>query len=639
VARQVGVFALAGLAAVALVAWATWTASRRVGEREGIVDARTRTLVIAQGLVEPAVTAGLERGNAAAVETIERVVEDEVLRSEDNASLVRVKIWARDGRIVYSDEPRLQGERYRLDAEAITALDEGLIEAEVGDLSKPENRYEREHGKLLEVYLPIRTPNDESRLLFEAYYDYGIVEAASSRIWRSFAPISFGALIALELVQIPIALSLAHRLRQRQREREGLLQRAIDASEVERRRIASDLHDGVVQDLAGVAYSLAGAARRDGVETPTAELLDQAAGDVRSSIRALRSLLVEIYPPNLHEAGLAAALTDLTAGRRGARRARRARRRRVARAAPPTGRRAAVPRDPGDPAQRRRARAGELRHRARRQRLRACVGDGDRRRCRVRPRRRGGGRRERALRSGGLARARGGCGRHGRGALRAGRGHDGTGGGAVAMIRVLIVDDHAVVRRGLEQLVSSAEDLEVVGAAGDGEEAVRVAQDTQPDVVLMDLSMPGVDGVEATRRIVEGNPDVHVVVLTSFAEQQRVMDALEAGAVGYLLKDADPDDVVSGIRAAHAGGSPLDPKVARVLLDARRAGRPQRALSAREEEVLRLVANGLANKQIARRLGISERTVKAHLTSVFQQLGVTDRTQAALWAREHLPPE
>jgi DNA-binding NarL/FixJ family response regulator len=206
------------------------------------------------------------------------------------------------------------------------------------------------------------------------------------------------------------------------------------------------------------------------------------------------------------------------------------------------------------------------------------------------------------------------------------------------MIRVLIVDDHAVVRRGLEQLLASADDIEVVATAANGEEAVNACAEHEPDVVLMDLSMPVLDGVEATRRIVEASGDVHVVALTSFAEQQRVLDVLEAGAIGYLLKDADPEEVLAGVRAAYAGGSPLDPKVARVLLDARRSQRPARELSSREEEVLRLVAEGLPNKHIARRLGISERTVKAHLTSVFQQLGVTDRTQAALWAREHLPP-
>lgn len=205
------------------------------------------------------------------------------------------------------------------------------------------------------------------------------------------------------------------------------------------------------------------------------------------------------------------------------------------------------------------------------------------------------------------------------------------------MIRVLIVDDHAVVRRGLEQLIESAADLECVGAAADGDEAVRLAEEHEPDVVLMDLSMPVLDGIAATRRIVAAQPGVHVVVLTSFDDQRRILDALGAGATGYLLKDAEPDEVLTAIRTAVGGGSPLDPRAARVLVDARREQAPARALSPREEEVLRLLATGLANKQIARRLGITERTVKAHLTSVFHQLGVTDRTQAALWARENLP--
>jgi DNA-binding NarL/FixJ family response regulator len=154
----------------------------------------------------------------------------------------------------------------------------------------------------------------------------------------------------------------------------------------------------------------------------------------------------------------------------------------------------------------------------------------------------------------------------------------------------------------------------------------------------MDLSMPGVDGIEATRRIVADSPQTHVVVLTSFADRQRILDALQAGAAGYILKDADPREVPAAVRAAAQGNSPLDPKAARVLLDARRGtgANASQQLTARELEVLRLVGDGLANKQIARRLGIAERTVKAHLTSVFQTLGVVDRTQAALWAQQHL---
>ncbi len=308
VARQVGQFTLAGIVAVAIVGLATAIASRRVGEREAIVDVRATTLAKAQSLVEPVVTSGLVAGDPVAVSAVALVVERDVL----DDSLVRVKIWRRDGLIVYSDEARLIGSRYTLGAEERAALDSGLIKAEVSDLSKPENRFERSSGKMLEVYLPIQTPDGE-RLLFEAYFRYAAVSASGSRVWRSFAPITLGGLLALELVQIPLAWSLARRLRQRQHEREGLLQQALNASDLERRRIASDLHDGVVQDLVGVAFALGGAARHDDITDSSAHLLEQSAADVRVSIKALRSLLVEIYPPNLFDEGLVPALTDLLA--------------------------------------------------------------------------------------------------------------------------------------------------------------------------------------------------------------------------------------------------------------------------------------------------------------------------------------
>lgn len=206
------------------------------------------------------------------------------------------------------------------------------------------------------------------------------------------------------------------------------------------------------------------------------------------------------------------------------------------------------------------------------------------------------------------------------------------------MIRVLIADDHAVVRGGLEQLIATAGDMELVGMAADGAAAVALVAQHAPDIVLMDLAMPGVDGVEATRQIVAARPTSQVVVLTSFSDRQRILDALDAGAAGYVLKHADPDELLDAIRATHGGGAALDPKAARVLLDRQRtAPTSPGALSEREIEVLRLVAGGLANKHIARRLGIAERTVKAHLTRIFQRIGVTDRTQAALWARDHLP--
>jgi len=200
-------------------------------------------------------------------------------------------------------------------------------------------------------------------------------------------------------------------------------------------------------------------------------------------------------------------------------------------------------------------------------------------------------------------------------------------------IRVLLADDHHVVRRGLTELLDGIVGVTVVGAAADGAEAVALSAQHQPDVILMDLSMPGVDGVEATRRVLSERPEARVVILTSFSDRERILDALDAGAVGYLLKDAEPDELVRGVRAAARGESPLAPKAAQAVLAARAEARPAAELTAREREVLALVGEGLANKQIARRLGISEKTVKAHLTSVFQRIGVTDRTQAALWAR------
>jgi DNA-binding NarL/FixJ family response regulator len=206
------------------------------------------------------------------------------------------------------------------------------------------------------------------------------------------------------------------------------------------------------------------------------------------------------------------------------------------------------------------------------------------------------------------------------------------------VIRVMLVDDHAVVRGGLTQLVDAAGDMEVVGVAADGAEALTVARAEHPDVVVMDLQMPGTDGVAATRAMLEEGLEAQVVVLTSYSDGERIVAALDAGAVGYLLKDADPEDILEGIRAVSRGESPLHPRAARELLTSRRAAAvPERdpQLTSREVEVLRLVRQGLANKQIARRLDISERTVKAHLTSVFQRLDVADRTQAALWAERH----
>jgi DNA-binding NarL/FixJ family response regulator len=205
------------------------------------------------------------------------------------------------------------------------------------------------------------------------------------------------------------------------------------------------------------------------------------------------------------------------------------------------------------------------------------------------------------------------------------------------MISLLIADDHPLIRNALRELLGSHDDIDVVGIAANGREAVEQALACAPDVVLMDLEMPELDGIAAIAALKAAGSRSNVVVLTTFSDRERILGALDAGALGYLLKDAEPDEIIRGVQAAARGDSPIAPQAAREVLSGRR---PEPAptpvpLSAREREVLTLVAEGLPNKLIARRLEISEKTVKAHLTSVFAQLGVTDRTQAALWAQRN----
>jgi DNA-binding NarL/FixJ family response regulator len=200
------------------------------------------------------------------------------------------------------------------------------------------------------------------------------------------------------------------------------------------------------------------------------------------------------------------------------------------------------------------------------------------------------------------------------------------------VIRVLLIDDHALVRAGLARLIASDPGLEVVGQAGDGSTGATLARDLAPDVALVDLAMPGLDGIETTRRVLGASPRTQVVVLTAFSDRVQVLAALDAGARGYLLKDAEPDELLRGIRAAARGDAPLDPRAAHAVLTRQTVGA---TLTTREREVLKLVADGLPNKQIARALGITEKTVKAHMTKIFAAIGVTDRTAAALWAHRN----
>jgi len=205
------------------------------------------------------------------------------------------------------------------------------------------------------------------------------------------------------------------------------------------------------------------------------------------------------------------------------------------------------------------------------------------------------------------------------------------------LIRVMLVDDHRLVRSGLTSLLGTAADIEIVGEAADGAQAVTVVLELEPDVVLMDLSMPVMDGVSATRKILIDRPTTKIVMLSSFSDRARVRDAIAAGAIGYVLKDCTTEELLTAVRAAAQGHAPLDPRVAGALLPTSASAEPGEQLSDRERQVLRLASQGMANKQIARSLGIAERTVKVHLGNVFRRIGVSDRTSAALWARENMP--
>lgn len=300
-------FALAGLAAMAIVGVVSFLVMRDTGTSEALSNARDVTRIVGDGIVEPNLTEGLIRGRPGAVARFNRIVRRRVLQDP----IERIKLWTPAGRLVYSDEPRLIGERYKLGADELAVLRTGDVESDISDLSRPENRFEQGRGKLLEVYLPVRSPAGRP-LLFEAYQRFDSIASSGRDIWLAFAPALIAALIVLELVQLPLAASMARRIRRGAEEQARLLRRAVDASENERRRIAGDLHDGIVQDLAGLSYSLAAAADKAEATNPdAADSLRSGADQARQGVRQLRGLLVEIYPPRLRDAGLAAAVEDL----------------------------------------------------------------------------------------------------------------------------------------------------------------------------------------------------------------------------------------------------------------------------------------------------------------------------------------
>lgn len=315
VTSAVLMFAVSGLLSLALVTAGALYFARRTATQEAERDSLGVTEAAARNLIEPILSDALAAGDPGAIARLDDTVRSRVLGN----AIVRVKLWSRDGVIVYSDEPRLIGQRYDLDEDDLKSFGNQEPEADISDLSRPENIYEKPYGKLLEVYFPLYT-REGTPILFEAYLPYASVSERASEIWRSFLPTVFAGLITLEVLQLPLAWSLARRLRARQVEREQLLHRAVEASNRERRLIAGELHDGVVQDLVGQSYrllavadGLAGVAPGDSVAA-----IRQEAIETRTAIKSLRTLLVDLYPPNLRSEGLEPALADLAARLRSA---------------------------------------------------------------------------------------------------------------------------------------------------------------------------------------------------------------------------------------------------------------------------------------------------------------------------------
>lgn len=284
-------------------------AASRLAERESVNDAAHTANLLAVAVVQPALTDELLTGDPAAYAAFDKVIRDGVLPNR----IVRVKLWRPDGTIVYADERRLVGERFELDDDQLEALRRNQTRAEVSELSRSENEFERYGGKLLEVYRPVWGPTGEV-LLFELYGEYTPVQDRTNDLWKGLAGLLATSMLLLLVLMTPILWKVLEGLREAQRAREGLLRRAVDASDEERRRIAATLHDGPVQELVASSLVVSGAAEQaaGAGQARLAEDIREAAGTVRASVASLRSLLVDIYPDRLADAGLALALTDLT---------------------------------------------------------------------------------------------------------------------------------------------------------------------------------------------------------------------------------------------------------------------------------------------------------------------------------------
>ncbi|GAC1323471.1 MAG: hypothetical protein NVSMB13_03410 [Mycobacteriales bacterium] len=309
IARPVAIFLLAGLAAAAVITGAGIAVQRRLATDDAIKDAKRLTAVVGRDVAGPQLTDEALAGSGPAQLALDRFVHAHVL----SPSIVRVKVWDPSGRILYSDDTRLVGQQFPLGEDEQNAIKSGQVIAEVSNLQAPENADERPFGKLLEVYLGMRTTSGQP-VLFETYQQYGVISAYGQQTWRAFAPALLVGLALLYVVQVPLAVSLARRLRAGERRQVDLLRQALAASDTERRRIAADLHDGVVQGLAGASYSLSAAGGKVAAAGLPAEaaLITQTATGLRQWVRELRTLVLNIAPPKLHEEGLSPALADLT---------------------------------------------------------------------------------------------------------------------------------------------------------------------------------------------------------------------------------------------------------------------------------------------------------------------------------------